>query len=413
MTAVVSSPNLVYRHEPLLLLLSMLFGGLVWLAVVGATFGVILVYLAIGFVAYLFAQSGFIAHLRGNAVELGPDQYGDLHEIYLDCCRRLEILEPPAAYLMMSDGILNALATKFLRRRYVVLYSSVVEALRKHPEALRFYFGHELGHIRRGHLDWSLLRWPASLLPLLGAGYRRAQEYTCDLHGLACCQRPADAVFALSVLAAGNERWPQLNARRFAAQSVESGAFWMSFHELTADYPWLSKRVAHVMAEGERQHYQAPRRNPFAWLLAMFIPRLGVGGGASGLLSLLIVVAMLGVLAAIAIPAYQDYLARAKVAEATPQMIQLRDAASEYVARERAYPAELADIGLDAAAFTAPIEGVEILDEGLVLRFDGSVTVLANKTIVLQAYIDDSDQLQWRCTGGTLEAKYRPADCRP
>jgi Tfp pilus assembly major pilin PilA/Zn-dependent protease with chaperone function len=403
--------TLVYRHEPPLFALSTAIGILFWLLLIVGTFGIALVYVLLGFLVYLFAHSGFIAHLRGNAVELGAEQFPDLHAQYLDCCRQLGIAKPPTAYLMMSDGILNALATKFLRRHYVVVYSSVVEALRRHPDALRFYFGHELGHIRQNHLDWTLLRWPASLLPLLGTAYRRAQEYTCDSHGLACCPRPADAALAIAVLAAGSERWSQLNLRGFAAQAEHSGGFWMSFHELTQDYPWLSKRLSRVMALAHGQEPTPPRRHPLAWVFALFVPRLGVGAG-SGLVSLMVVIAVLGILLAIAIPAYQDYTVRAAVSAALPQIERVRSTLDPMVAANGGYPADLADAGIDAAMFTDPVASAQLTDEGVVFRLAGSEPQMADKTIVLQAYSDDSGKVGWRCDRGTLEPRFRPAACR-
>lgn len=154
--------ELVYRHERPLFVISMVIGVLVWLARVVGTVGIALVYVLFFFLIYLFAQSGFISYLRGNTVELSERQFPDLYNHYRESCQKLGRDEIPTAYLMMSDGVLNALATRFLRRHYVVLYSSVVEALKSRPEALRFYFGHELAHIRRGHLTLNWLRWPAS-----------------------------------------------------------------------------------------------------------------------------------------------------------------------------------------------------------------------------------------------------------
>ncbi len=406
-----SVSNLVYRHERPLRTLATVIGALVWLLLVVGTFGIALAYVAIGLLLYLFAQSAFIAHLRGNAVALSPAQFPDLHAQYLDACQRLGVREAPAAYLMMSDGVINALATRFLRRRYIVMFSSAVEALRKHPDALRFYFGHELGHIVQGHLDWRLLRAPAMLLPLLGAALRRAEEYTCDLHGQAACQRPADAALALAVLAAGGERWPQLNLGQFAAQSAQSGGFWMSFHELTGDYPWLSKRMGRLMPAADGGAPPFPARHPLAWVLAAFVPRAGIGG-AGGVASLLLVIAMLGILLAIAIPAYEDYRARAEVAAALPEIERVRGALAPYVAENKAYPESLGDVGLDAARYAPPIAAVDLENDGIVFSLAGEARPLAGKTLKLEAFTTDDGRIGWRCDGGTLESRHRPQACR-
>src|SRR5690606_20594287 len=184
----------------------------------------------------------------------------------------------PQAYVLNGDGGLNAFATRFLGLQYVVLMSDVVDAMEGHADGVRFYIGHELGHLRMKHLTGRLLRWPVLWLPLLGAAYARAQESTCDRHGLACSKTPEGAARALAALAAGSERWKNLNLAAYRDQVRHSRGFWMSFHELISGYPWLTKRAARVM----NPDAPLPRRNPFAYLPAAFIPY--TGGGLWGFL---------------------------------------------------------------------------------------------------------------------------------
>jgi Zn-dependent protease with chaperone function/Tfp pilus assembly protein PilE len=403
--------ELVHRHEPPLYAASMAIGAIVWLALVAATFGAALIWALFFLLIYLFAQSGFISHLRGNAVELGERQFPELYAQYREACRILEMEEPPTAYLMMSDGVLNALATRFLRRHYVVVYSSIVEALRSRPEALRFYFGHELAHIKRRHLSLAWLRWPASILPLLGAGYRRAQEYTCDLHGLAASASGEDAMAALGVLASGGEKLPQLNTEAFIDQQARAGGFWMSYHELTGDYPWLCKRVAHVASvhAGKSDRSGGPARHPAAWILAAFTPRLGIAGGG---MSMLILIAVIGVLAAIAIPAYQDYTLRAESSGAFALAETVKAAAQDYVVEHGAYPESLEEIGIAETYDTGPVAAIQVTDEGFELYLTSSSPRLDGATVVLSALAYPDGSISWDCTGGTLAAKYRPAHCR-
>ena len=179
---------------------------------------------------------------------------------------------------MQGGGALNAFATRFLGRNYVVLLSDIVDAMDEQPDGVDFYFGHELGHIRRHHLTGNLLRAPVLWLPLLGAAYARAKEYTCDRHGRACCESPESAARALVALAAGARRWRQVDLPAYAGQAALTSGFWMSFHELTNGYPWLTKRTARVLDPAA----PVPRRNPLAWLLALFVPYAGRAGGGFG-----------------------------------------------------------------------------------------------------------------------------------
>ena len=141
--------SLVYRHERSLGTLTLVLGLLGWLVIIVGTFGLALIYLLLGFIGYLFAQSALIAWIKGSAVRLSPEQFPDLHQRLLDACRRLDIAEPPEAYLLNGGGLLNAFATRFLGRNFVVLLSDVVDALESEPEGINFYIGHELGHIRQ------------------------------------------------------------------------------------------------------------------------------------------------------------------------------------------------------------------------------------------------------------------------
>src|SRR5206468_183018 len=110
--------------------------------------------------------------------------------------------DKPEAYLLQGNGMLNAFATRFLGRHYVVLLSDVVDAMQAHPEGVNFYIGHELGHVRMKHLTGKLWRAPVLWIPLLGAAYSRANESTCDRHGRACCESPEAAARAMVALAA-------------------------------------------------------------------------------------------------------------------------------------------------------------------------------------------------------------------
>lgn len=335
--------ELSYRHERPLCVISAIFSAVVWLFLVGATSGLVLVYVALAFVAYLFVQSALIAYLKGNAVRLGPNQFPDLHGRVGAACTKLGMRRVPESYLLHGNGVFNAFATRFLGRDFIALYSDVVDALREQPGAVDFYIGHELGHIRRRHLLWGPFLWPAGVLPLLGAAYARAREYTCDRYGLAACATPEDAVCGLAALAAGADRWRSLDAEHYTAQSAATGGFWMSFHELTGDYPWLVKRMARVRAEAAGRPPDLPRRNPFAWVLSLFVPRLGFGGGG---ISLLVVVAAVGVLAAVAIPAYQDYTLRAAVSQGMDLAGPAQEAVVRYISEHETWPSNNQEVGL-------------------------------------------------------------------
>ena len=175
--------ELVYPREVSLGAITLVLGLVGWLLLVVLTLGGALIWLLFVFVFYLFAHSAFISWLRGNAVLLSHAQLGDLRQRFDACCRRLGMEDMPEAYLMQGGGTLNAFATRFLGRNYVVVLSDIVDAMEEHPEGVDFYFGHELGHIRRHHLTGNLLRAPALWLPLLGAAGSSSRTVRLVSHG--------------------------------------------------------------------------------------------------------------------------------------------------------------------------------------------------------------------------------------
>ena len=284
---------LPYRHEEPLFWISVYFACTMWLVMLLFTFGLIIPIMLLVGALGMFAHSLLIAWLKGNSVRVSAQQFPDLHALFVQSCTRLGITKQPELYLAQSDGMLNAMATRFMRRDYVVLLSAVVEALADRPQAVKFYMGHELGHIRRKHLSRHWWLWPGMIFPLLSPAYARAREYTCDRHGFACCNNLDDAKRAMAVLVAGPECWKTLNLAAFEGQAKDSGGFWMAVNELTADYPWLCKRMMVL----ENRNTVFPRRSFFAWMIAALSPRMGYGGAIIGFLYWLILGGLILVLA--------------------------------------------------------------------------------------------------------------------
>lgn len=399
-----------YKHENTLFALSLGISIVFWVVLIFGTLGIALVSLLAIFIGYLFTQSAFIAYIRGTAIRLGPDQYPELYERVRKCSEQLKVYPAPEAYVVNGDGLLNALATRFLGRDFLVLFSDVVDALERHPQALNFYIGHELGHIKRKHLSWGPVIWPASILPLIGPAYSRACEYTCDAYGQACCEKGADAAVGLAVLAAGPAQWSKMDVKAYAAQSAQTRGFWMSLHELLSDYPWLVKRMEHVKARAMHTSPAIPRRSLLAWILAFFVPRIGVGGGAAGMLGMVVVI---GILAAVAVPQYQSYrtkAAQAQTSEAFGEADVISEKVADYIIANGKYPESLAETGVESTYSSERIRSVQLTEAGLEFTLAGSEDV-DGQTFVYSPFVEEG-RLYWDCTGGSLKPDWRPEACR-
>jgi Zn-dependent protease with chaperone function/type II secretory pathway pseudopilin PulG len=399
----------VHPRDRLLTVITMVLGISMWLAGVyllfrfgggkslGALLAVLLTAAFLSFLVYLFVRSAVIAYITGHGVEVTEAQLPDIHRQFVESCEKLSITARPRIYILNGNGVLNAFATWFLGRKFVVLLSGVVDAMESNPSGVRFYIGHELAHvIRHDNPLQHLLRWPAQWLPILGAAFSRSRETTSDLHGLACSASREDAARSLVALAAGAKQWKVVSLEALGVQATARQGFWMSFHELTASYPWTAKRVERMRVE----QASFPSRNPFAYLLAAIVPYAGRLGGGLGLL---LYVYLIGVLAAIAIPAYQDYTVRAVLTQAVAGSQHARDALSASYLENSKIPESLSKVGIQEAL---PNGWTMHLDpEHMVLRVESTKGVL-----LFTPKKDSRGQIVWKCSPGT---EFRPAQLPP
>jgi Zn-dependent protease with chaperone function len=212
---------------------------------------------AVLFYAILIAFGYFVLHgvmigqIRGNGVRVSERQFPELMAMAKQHSRRLD-MEVPDVFVLQSGGILNAFATRFLGRNFVVLYSDVLAlATQKGEKAVSFVLGHELGHVKRRHMTRRALLYPAMLFPFLGSAYSRACEYTCD--GIGNALEPAGSVDGLLVLAAGRDLYNQVDPEVYAQQRQTERGFFVRFAEILATHPNLTKRVAVLGGSRPRQ----------------------------------------------------------------------------------------------------------------------------------------------------------------
>jgi len=282
----------------IVLIVSILFWIGIALSIIGLFYAAF-----IGF--FLWLGNGLlVAHLRSEAVRVDERQLPDLHRTFREVCQQLGVAQPPALYVVQAGGMLNAFATRFSGRNFVVVYSDFLEALGPASPEMKFILGHELGHIKSNHVLKHIFLGPGMIFPLVGNAYRRAWESSCDRYGAFAAQDVESSVRAMMILSGGREHGRTLSADAFALQHVDERGFFVSLHELTATYPTLSRRVSDLIALKQGGAARPPERNPLAYFFALFIPGGNVGGGGGPLAAMMMVV-MIGLLAAMAIPAFQ------------------------------------------------------------------------------------------------------------
>jgi type IV pilus assembly protein PilA len=118
-----------------------------------------------------------------------------------------------------------------------------------------------------------------------------------------------------------------------------------------------------------------------------------------------------GILAAIAIPAYQDYVTRAKAAGAIAESERYRQELSSFVSEKGVLPSSNEELEIPETIKTPHIAGLTVGPNGVMTVEIRGAPQLQGKTIVWTPTIVD-DAVAWRCDGGSLEQKFRPAGCR-
>jgi type IV pilus assembly protein PilA len=137
------------------------------------------------------------------------------------------------------------------------------------------------------------------------------------------------------------------------------------------------------------------------------------------LIELMIVVAIIAILAAIAIPAYQNYLIRTQVSEGAVLTGGAKTAISEFYSNKGYFPPSNASAGLSSATSITGkyVTSVDVsANAGQIVATFGkdandAIKASGKDELILSA-VTKSGSIEWTCTKSTVDPKYLPSSCR-
>ncbi|NMW22905.1 prepilin-type N-terminal cleavage/methylation domain-containing protein [Rhodanobacter denitrificans] len=136
------------------------------------------------------------------------------------------------------------------------------------------------------------------------------------------------------------------------------------------------------------------------------------------LIELMIVVAIIAILAAIAIPAYQDYIIRSQVSEGSTLADGAKTAVAEFYSNKGTMPTANASAGLaSAGSITGTyVKSVTVANGKITALFSKTAPQKANQAIdgatLILSPVTSTGSTAWTCNGGTVADKYLPTSCR-
>ena len=133
------------------------------------------------------------------------------------------------------------------------------------------------------------------------------------------------------------------------------------------------------------------------------------------LIELMIVVAIVGILAAVAIPAYQDYIVRSKVTELAAQAGACKTSVAEYLATKNSMPLDIDAAGCSTATTKygdTPTVTTGVISILATSEVGGNPTQTGS-SYILDPQVSGTSITRWDCTGSVISPKYLPAICRP
>lgn len=188
----------------------------------------------------------YYAYTRSRSLRITEKNFPEVYELIESYAKKLQMKETPKAYIMQSNGVLNAFSAFIFRKQYIEINAEIFEvAYREHHDmdSLGFVIAHEMAHIYYGHatLHYNIPIWFVRSIPIISATASRAREYSVDR--LAQRISGSDGVSAMFMLMVDRHLYKMVDREDYLQQAREQKGFFIWWVNLIADHPILSKRI--------------------------------------------------------------------------------------------------------------------------------------------------------------------------
>lgn len=273
--------QLVHPKESGYFAVVLVFSILAYIGLLFSIFGIIFIGILILFSFFIHALS--MASIRRNGVRLSEQQFPEIYAKAEMLAQKMELTKMPQIYVMESQGILNAFATRFFGKEMVVIYSEIFDLYDDSREdELLFVLAHEFAHLKRRHVLLHFIILPAMYVPFIGEAYLRACEYTCDRYAAYFVGNLEAAREALVMLSIGKRLSNRVNQEAFVKQIEEEQGFFAWISEKLSSHPDLPKRINalnHWVYPQEYPLIKGSKRGPVIAVVAALGVFLAMIGG--------------------------------------------------------------------------------------------------------------------------------------
>ncbi|MFC0474000.1 M48 family metallopeptidase [Robertmurraya beringensis] len=273
--------QLVHRKENIYFALVLTFSILTYLFLVFSILGIGIIIIMV--LLSVFFHGLMVGGIRRNGVRISEEQFPSLYQKAQEMAAQMSLEKMPQMYVIESQGMLNAFATRFFGRNMVVLYSEIFELIERDAEdEVLFVLAHEFAHLKRKHVTVNFLLLPAMWIPFLGDAYLRACEYTCDRYATYYSGSLPASKNALTILAIGKELYKKVNKESYMRQIESEAGFFVWLNEKLSTHPHLPKRLYEVdkfFSDTEVETLKEPKRGIVIGVIIALLLSLVFAGG--------------------------------------------------------------------------------------------------------------------------------------